>query len=118
MGGCKKVENGGVCREVENAGCFVKKWKMGGVFLVKKWEKGVFCKNVDLSSMQGALYSISILYFIFYLFGRGCVRGPALTLSLQGRIQLLGGLGPPYIRPSFTPGLKTHLFANPSYANF
>ena len=55
---------------------FVKKWKMGGAFFVKtsgKW--GVFfCKKSGHFLNAGwIMYSISIFYFTFYLFG-GCVR--------------------------------------------
>jgi len=46
-GGCKKVE----------MFFFVKKWKMG-VF---------FCKNVDLSSTQGALCTVSVFFYILHL---------------------------------------------------
>ena len=49
---------------------FVKKWKMGGVFFVKK---------VDLSSTQGALCTVSVFfYFTFYLFG-GAACGPVVA---------------------------------------
>ena len=46
-------------------GVFVKKWKMG-VFFVKK--SGPFL------DAECIMYSISIFYFTFYLFGGGCVR--------------------------------------------
>ena len=46
-------------RKVEN-GRFVKKWKMG-----------VFCKKVDLSSMQGALCTVSLFLFYILLIWRG-----------------------------------------------
>ena len=49
-------------------GCFVKKSGKWGVFFGKKVENGFFVK-MDLSSTQ--LYSISICYFTFYLFGGG-----------------------------------------------
>ena len=42
---------------------------MGGV-LIKKWKMGVFCKQVDLSSTQGALCTVSVFFYLtFYLFG-------------------------------------------------
>ena len=65
-------------------GCFVKKWKMGGVF----------CKKVDLSSTQGALCTVSVFfYFTFYLFGGGYAPnappayGPVIVIwQLEGWI--------------------------------
>jgi len=41
---------------------------MGGCFFVKSGKWGaVFCKKVDLSSIQGALFTVSVLfYFTFY----------------------------------------------------
>ena len=63
-------------------GCFVKKWKMG-VFFCKK--SGPFL------SAWCIMYSISIFYFTFYLFGEGeeCIR----TLRTPG--------DPPCLRTCF-----------------
>ena len=36
----------------------------GGVFFVKKWKMVFFVKKVDLSSMQGALCTVSVLSLI------------------------------------------------------
>jgi len=54
---CKKVENGVFVKKVENGGCF-------------------FGKKVDLSSMQGALCTVSVffLFCILLIWGEGCVR--------------------------------------------
>jgi len=49
MGGCKKVENAGV---------FCKKWKMF-----------FFVKSGPFLNAGCIMYSISIFYFAFYLFG-------------------------------------------------
>ena len=60
------------------------KW---GCFLKTVENGGVFCKNVDLSSTQGALctVSISIFYFAFYLFGGGAYapNAPPLPVGLK-----------------------------------
>ena len=46
-------------------GCFLKKSGKWGVF---------FTKKVDLSSTQGALFTVSVFFiFAFYFFG-GCIR--------------------------------------------
>jgi len=42
----------------------------GGVFVKKSGKWGVFCKKVDLSSMQGSLCTVSVFfYFTLCLFG-------------------------------------------------
>jgi len=54
---------------------FVKKWKMGGVVVKKsgKWE--CLCKKVDLSSMQGALCTVSVFFILHFVLIWGvCAR--------------------------------------------
>jgi len=46
-------------KKVENGGCFVKKVENG--FFVKK--------RVDLSSMQGALCTVSVFFYILLIWG-------------------------------------------------
>jgi len=65
----------------------LKKWKMGGVFLLKKVENGVFCKKVDLSSTQGALCTVSV-FFILHFTYLGGAYAPNAPPSLPT------GLGP------------------------
>jgi len=45
---------------------FVKSGKWGGV--VKKVENGFFCKKVDLSSMQGALCTVSVFFILHFTY--------------------------------------------------
>ena len=70
---CKKIENGGVFFVKKENGGIVKKWKMGGVFWLKKVENVFLVKSGPFLSAECIMYSISIFYFTFYLFGR-CVR--------------------------------------------
>ena len=61
----------------------LKKWKMGGVFLLKKVENGVFCKKVDLSSTQGALCTVSV-FFILHFTYLGGAYAPDAPLPAYG----------------------------------
>jgi len=73
-GGCKKVENGVFCREVENAGCFVKNGKWG-VFC-KKVGKGVVFVKMWTFPQCRVHYTVSV-FFIFYFtyLGGGAYAG-------------------------------------------
>jgi len=56
-------------------GVFVRKWKMG--MFCKKVENGVFCKKSGpFLNAACIMYSISIFYFTFYIFGGGVSRHP------------------------------------------
>ena len=46
-------------------GCCVKKVENGGVF---------FCKEVDISSTQGALCTVSVLLILHFIYLEGCIR--------------------------------------------
>jgi len=60
---------------------FEKKWKMGGVFT----------KKVDLSSTQGALFTVSVFFiFAFYLLG-GCIRTQRTALPTGVDVVYWGG---------------------------
>jgi len=48
---------------------FCKKWKIG--FFVQKWKMGVFVKSGPFLNAGCIMYSISIFYFTFHLFGEG-----------------------------------------------
>ena len=65
---------------------------MGGVFFEKKWKMGVFfTKKVDLSSTQGALFTVSVFFiFAFYLFG-GCIRTQRTALPRGLDVVYWGG---------------------------
>ena len=53
------------CKKVEN------------VFLSKAENGGVFCKKVDLSSTQGALYRLTVsVFFILHFTYLGCAYAP------------------------------------------
>ena len=60
-------------------GCFVKKWKMGGVF----------CKKVDLSSTQGALCTVSVFFILHFTYLGRCTHSthplPTDLLLLYGK---------------------------------
>jgi len=57
-------------KKVENGGVFVKKWKMGVFFCLKKVENEgcFFVKKVDLSSTQGALCTVSVLFILHFTY--------------------------------------------------
>ena len=66
------------CKKVEN-GVFVKKWKMG-VFCKKSGKWGCVVKSGLFLNAGCIMYSISIFYFTFYLFGGGAYASNAPTL--------------------------------------
>jgi len=53
-------------------GAFVKMWKMRG-FCKKKWKIGgvFFVKKVDLSSTQGALCTVSVFFILHFTYLEG-----------------------------------------------
>jgi len=67
---------GGICKKSGKWGCFVKKLKMGGVFLVKKVENGgVFVKKWAFP--QRTVHYVQYQYFFILHFpylGEGWVR--------------------------------------------
>jgi len=42
--------------------------KNGKWGVVKKWKMGFFCKKVDLSSMQGALCTVSVFFILHFTY--------------------------------------------------
>jgi len=68
-------------QEMKWGGCFRKKVENGG-FVNKKWKWGCFVKKVDISSMQGALCTVSVFLILHFTY-LGGAYAPPLSMGLS-----------------------------------
>ena len=76
-------------------GCFCKKWKMGGVFFVKKVENGDFLvKKWTFPQHKVHYVQYQYFYFTFDLFGGGVRTHPTHPLVYGPGVRLCTSISP------------------------